>query len=155
MPTRSDIVILLAEDDENDVQMFRRAFQQLAIDSPVQVVSNGEEALAYFKGIGRFSNRAEFPLPDILLLDLKMPRKNGFEVLEWLRGQERLRDMRIVVLTTSADKKDIQKAYQLGAASFITKPLDFAEFREAMSGLYAFWKLNRPGIPSRGPEGSN
>ena len=130
--------------------MFNRAFAQLATRPAIQVVPNGEEAISYFQGRGRFVNRSEFPLPDIFLLDLKMPRKDGFEVLEWLRDQPRFSPVRTVVLTTSRDTADIQRAYDLGACSFLTKPVDFTEFRNAMDAMYAFWRLNRPGQPVRG-----
>src|SRR5688500_10436878 len=110
MPARSEPVILLAEDDQNDVLMFRRAFTQLGIAAPIQVVSNGDEAIAYLKGTGRFSKRDEVPLPDIFLLDLKMPRCNGFEVLAWALKQPQFSAIRIVVLTTSGDVHDINKA---------------------------------------------
>ena len=155
MPARSEPVILLAEDDENDVLMFRRAFRQLGITAPVQLVSNGDEAIAYLRGIGRFSDRAEFPLPDIFLLDLKMPRKDGFEVLQWLGGQRHLSSIRIVVLTTSHDTYDINRAYSLGAASFLVKPIDFQDFRNAMNAVYTYWRINQPGESSRESRGSN
>jgi CheY-like chemotaxis protein len=155
MPARSEPVILLAEDEDNDVLMFRRAFAQLGIAAPIQVVRDGEQAMAYLKGTGRFSNRAEFPLPDIFLLDLKMPRANGFEVLEWLRAQPRFSSIRVVVLTTSGDVNDINKAYDLGATSFLTKPVDFREFRNAMLAMHNFWRINQPGQSSRESNGTS
>ncbi|MCI0744407.1 MAG: response regulator [Verrucomicrobia subdivision 3 bacterium] len=151
MAGRTEPVILLAEDDENDVLMFRRAFTQLGITAPIQVVPNGDEAIAYLQGSGRFSNREEFPLPDIFLLDLKMPRRNGFEVLEWLRNEPRFSAIRVIVLTTSRDIYDITRAYQLGAASFLVKPIEFTEFRNAMNAVYSYWTLNRSGEASRRP----
>jgi CheY-like chemotaxis protein len=149
MPARSEPVILLAEDDQNDVVMFRRAFAEFGIAAPIQVVSNGDEAIAYLKGTGRFSKRAEFPLPDILLLDLRMPRTNGFEVLEWTRTLPQFSAIRIVVLTTSGNVYDINRAYDLGATSFLVKPVDFREFRDAIQAMIQYWRLNQPGQSSR------
>jgi CheY-like chemotaxis protein len=100
MNGRDQPVVLIAEDIENDLVMLRRAFRQASIMAPIQYVTDGEQAIAYLKGEGKFARRDEFPLPDLLLLDLKMPRKSGFDVLEWLRTQPSLRHLRVVVLTT-------------------------------------------------------
>jgi CheY-like chemotaxis protein len=149
MVARSEPVILVAEDDDNDVVMLRRAFDQLAISSPLQFVSNGEEAIAYLKGNGKFANRQEYPLPDIILMDLKMPRKNGLEVLDWWHRQAHLAAIRIVVLTTSEEMRDVNAAYRLGAASFIVKPLHFADFRTTIFAMLQYWRSNQPGESSR------
>lgn len=146
-------VILIAEDSENDVFMLKRAFAQAGIEVPMQVVSNGEEAIAYLRGEGRFANREEFPLPDLFLLDLKMPRKNGFDVLEWLRQQPALAQMRVVVLTSSDEIRDVNRAYALGAASFLTKPLDFIEFKDTIQAMYNYWlTLNTRPLVERPPQ---
>src|SRR5438034_11513986 len=115
-------VILLAEDNENHVLLIRRAFEQAGLVNPLYVVSNGEEAISYLKGEGKYANRDEYPLPCLMLLDLKMPKKDGFEVLEWLRGQPGFSSLRVVVLTTSEELRDVNRAYRLGANSFLTKP---------------------------------
>jgi CheY-like chemotaxis protein len=140
-------VILLAEDTDDDVQMVRRAFKLAGMDIPLQVVSDGEQAIAYLNGEGKFANRAEYPLPDLFLLDLKMPRKNGFEVLEWLRGHPTLAPLRTVVLTTSDEIRDVNRAYRLGANSFLTKPLDFTDFRDTLQAMFNYWLLK-----TRAPE---
>src|SRR5688572_14379196 len=115
MPTESgEPVILLAEDSENDVMMFQRAIRDYNLGSVVHVVSDGEQAIEYLKGEGKYANRAEYPLPTLFLLDLKMPRMNGFDVLEWVREEPALRGLLIVVLTTSDRISDINRAYQLG-----------------------------------------
>jgi CheY-like chemotaxis protein len=134
-------VILLAEDSEDDVYMVRRAFQQTGIDLPLQVVSNGEQAIAYLMGQGKFANRAEYPLPDLFLLDLKMPRKNGFDVLIWLRQHPTLAPLRTVVLTTSDEIRDVNRAYALGANSFLTKPLDFTDFKNTLQEMFNFFLM--------------
>lgn len=137
-------VVLIAEDDENHAAIFRRAFEQTAFSGALQFVSDGEQAIAYLAGEGRFAARDEFPLPDFLLLDLKMPRKNGFDVLEWIRAQPSLAQLRTVVLTTSDDVREVNRAYQLGAASFLVKPVDFTEFRDTLQALSNYWlALNR------------
>src|SRR5688572_2355285 len=132
-------VILVAEDAQSDVFLLRRAFHRAGVETPIQVVSDGEEAIAYLEGVGKFANRAEYPLPDLLLLDLKMPRKDGFDVLEWLQRQPALASLRTVVLTTSERIWDVNRAYELGANSFLVKPLDSAEFSNMIHAVYRYW----------------
>jgi CheY-like chemotaxis protein len=154
IPDDGQPVVLVAEDRDEDLFMLRRAFQQLGFNTPVQYVRNGEEAIAYLAGKGRFANRGEYPLPHLLLLDLKMPRKNGFEVLEWIQAQPTLKELRTVVLTTSDNLTEVTRAYQLGAASFITKPLDFAEFRNGIVAIYTYWlALNKSPLIQRPQRG--
>lgn len=132
-------VILLAEDNEDHVLLTRRAFKQAGLVNPLFVVENGEEVVAYLTGEGKFANRNEYPLPTLLLLDLKMPRKDGFEVLEWIRKQPTLAGLRVVVLTTSDRILDVNRAYQLGANSFLTKPVDFRDFVQLSSAIKGYW----------------
>ena len=132
-------VILLAEDDENHVAFVKRAFKHANLLNPLFVVDDGEQAIAYLKGEGKYANRAEYPLPCLLLLDLKMPNKNGFEVLEWIRGQPGLSSLRVVVLTTSDQVRDVNRAYQLGANSFLTKPIDFRDFVQLTISIKGYW----------------
>ena len=134
-----DAVILLAEDNEDDVAMMRRAFKRANFLNPLYVVENGEQAIAYLKGEGKYASREEYPLPSLLLLDLKMPRKNGFDVLEWIRQQPGLGSLRVVVLTSSDEIRDVNRAYQLGANSFLVKPLDFSEFVRMTEALKGYW----------------
>src|SRR5207248_11387786 len=93
----------------------------------------------YLKGDGKYGNRDEHPLPDLLLLDLKMPRMDGFQVLQWLRQQPGLSSLRVVVLTSSEDLRDVNTAYQLGANSFLVKPLEFENFVETGKMLKEYW----------------
>jgi CheY-like chemotaxis protein len=132
-------VILLAEDEEDYVLLIKHAFLQAKIPNPLYVVWNGQEAIAYLMGAGAYSNRAEYPLPDLFLLDLKMPRVNGFEVLEWLREQPSLAALRVLVLTSSEDLRDVNRAYQLGANSFLVKPLDFQDVVQLSRLIQDFW----------------
>jgi CheY-like chemotaxis protein len=143
-------IILLAEDSETDVLLLRRAFEQKNLDVPIYVVHDGEEAIAYLQGEGKYARRDEFPLPDLLLLDLKMPRTNGFEVIEWVREQPRLASLRIVVLTTSDQIRDIDRAHRLGANSFLVKPISFDDFKNTVQALHDYWlRLSRTPHASR------
>jgi DNA-binding response OmpR family regulator len=128
MPHRG--VILLAEDREDDVLLVKRAFSRAHIINPICVVRDGEEAIFYLDGEGKYSDRAQYPIPSLLLLDLKMPIKNGFEVIKWARRKPYLQFMRILVLTSSDSLKDVNLAYKLGANSFLVKPLDFENCAE-------------------------
>ena len=132
-------VILLAEDREDDVLLLRKAFARANLLNPVHIVRDGAEAVAYLTGEGKYANRAEFPLPDLLLLDLEMPKLNGFEVLTWIRQQPLLRALRVVVLTSSDRIQDVNLAYQLGANSFIVKPMDFEQFVEVSRAVKGYW----------------
>jgi len=132
-------LILLAEDREDDILLIRRALARAYIVNPLQVVRDGEEAVAYLRGEGRYFNRVEYPLPELLLLDLKMPRMDGFEVIKWVREQPELSNLRIVVLTSSDNIRDVNLAYQLGANSFMVKPMDFQDVIEMTKFLTRYW----------------
>jgi len=132
-------VILLAEDEEDYVLLIQRAFAQAKIPNPLHVVWNGQEAISYLKGDGKYSNRGEYPLPDLFLLDLKMPRVNGFEVLKWVREQPGLAPLRVLVLTSSDQIRDVNEAYKLGANSFLVKPMDFQDFTQLSRLIQEFW----------------
>jgi len=132
-------IILLAEDREDDVLLIRRAFQKADILNPIYVVGDGQEAIAYLAGEGKYANRAEYPLPDLLLLDLKMPRMDGFQVLTWIRQQPSFSTLRVVVLTSSEDFGDVNLAYKQGANSFLVKPLDFESFIETARIVREYW----------------
>jgi len=139
MSLPSHLVILVVEDRKDDIILIQRALAQASVPNPVHVVGNGEEAQAYLLGTGQFSDRSEFPLPDLILLDLKMPKMDGFELLRWIRSQPELKTLRVVVLTSSEDIYDINKAYQLGANSFLVKPHEFINFTAMMRTLGSFW----------------
>src|ERR1043166_8865305 len=117
--------MLVAEDREEDVEILKLAFEKAQVNVPLHFVSNGEEVIEYLKGEGRFSNRDEYPLPKVLLLDLKMPVLSGFEVLEWLRLQPSLRRLLVVVFSSSDLPEDVNRAFELGANSYVVKPIDF------------------------------
>ncbi|HEY2081592.1 MAG TPA: response regulator [Verrucomicrobiae bacterium] len=155
-------VILLAEDEEDYVLLIRHAFTQANIPNPVHVVWNGQEAIAYLKGEGKYSNREEYPLPELMLLDIKMPRMSGLEVLQWIRQQPSLSALRVLVLTSSDEIRDVNEAYRLGANSFLVKPLDFEDFTSLSRLINEFWlhaskapEISRPPRPKQnGPSSS-
>jgi CheY-like chemotaxis protein len=136
---RRQPIILLAEDSESDVLLLKHAFEHMGVDVFLHRVTDGAEAIAYLAGEGKYARREEFPLPDLLLLDLKMPLANGFEVIEWVRSQKRLVALRIIVLTTSDQLRDIDRAYRVGANSFLVKPVSFDEFKTTVRKLCEYW----------------
>ena len=136
-----EYVVLLADDDPNDVFLLQRAFQKTNIANPLRVVRDGEEAMAYLGGRDQYADRQLHPLPVLLLLDLKMPRKSGFEVLRWLRQQSGLKRLPVVVLTSSNQNPDINKAFDLGANSYIVKPGGFDSLVEMVKNLNLYWLI--------------
>jgi len=132
-------VILVAEDEEDYVLLIRRAFEEANLKNPVHFVSTGLEAMAYLKGEGKYSNRDEYPLPELFLLDLKLPGFSGFEIIGWVRSQPGLSGLRIIVLTSSEQMKDVNDAYRLGANSFLMKPYDFADLVHFSRFIGDFW----------------
>lgn len=135
--------ILLAEDESTDVFLMRRAFVKAGVTNPLNVVRDGEQAVEYIQGTGQFADRASHPLPAILLLDLNMPKKSGFEVLEWIRGQSGLRRLPVIILSASKQKEDVRKAYNLGANSYLTKPTNFDQLVDMVKVVEMNWlKVN-------------
>ena len=139
--SRPDAVILIAEDEENDVFLIKRAFRQAQFDNPQRVVQNGEDAIAYLKGDPPFEDRDEFPRPSLVLLDLKMPRKDGFEVLSWIRQTPEFNSLPVVVLTGSQESADINRAYALGANSYLVKPANFLSLVDMINRLKEYFRF--------------
>ncbi|WP_138502380.1 response regulator [Nostoc sp. PA-18-2419] len=131
--------ILLAEDDSDQVLLICRALRKANLMQCLQVVSNGEAAISYLCGEGEYADRERYPLPILVLLDLKMPRKSGFEVLEWLKQQPKLRRLPVIVLTTSKETIDVHKAYDLGVNSYLVKPVAFSDLTAMIKLLEAYW----------------
>jgi DNA-binding response OmpR family regulator len=132
-------IILIAEDEEDYVLLLKRAFAEAKISNPIFSVSTGKETISYLKGEGSYSNRDEYPLPDLLLLDLKLPGFSGMEILRWLRSQPGLAGLRVVVLTSSEQLKDVNDAYRLGANSFLMKPYDFEDLVHLAKVIQEYW----------------
>jgi CheY-like chemotaxis protein len=146
-------LILIAEDNEDEILLVRLAFHKAKVANPLHFVRDGLEAISYLAGADQYSNRAEYPLPSLFLLDLKMPRVDGFEVLEWVREQPSLARLRIVILTGSHDVRDVNKAYELGASSYLIKPVDFSQFVDLSVAVHGYWMwLSKlPETHSEGP----
>jgi CheY-like chemotaxis protein len=140
MNDRAPATILLAEDREDDILLIQRAFREGGIRYPLTVVRDGEEAIGYLSGIGRYSNRELYPLPVLLLLDLTLPGTDGFEVLRWIRMQPQLIDLPVVVLTQSDRIRDVNHAYRLGAYSFIVKTDDFKDAVAFAQSMSEYWQ---------------
>jgi len=132
-------VVLLAEDSREDAESVQLALKGAGVANSIRVVADGEEAIAYLKGEGRFVDREKFPLPRVLFLDLKMPRAGGFEVLEWVRAQPSFKDLLIVVLTAYGGLNEIKRAYALGANSFLFKPGNPAEIKNLIKSFPEYW----------------
>jgi len=142
--------ILLVEDNATDEKLTLRAFKKSGVSNPVDVVRDGAEALDYLFRTGVHAGRASDPMPALVLLDLKLPKIDGLEVLRRLRAEERTRMIPIVVLTASREEEDIVRSYALGANAYVRKPVDFPEFAEAAKTLGLFWLLlNEPPPPRR------
>lgn len=134
-----DNLILLAEDNSTDALMIRRAFTKAKLQAALEVADDGDKAVAYLSGQGKFSDRVSHPLPVLLLLDLKLPRRSGFEVLAWIRQQAELKRLPVVVLTSSEESTDINRAYDLGANSYLVKPVDFDALLNMVKTLGLYW----------------
>lgn len=141
-------VAVLVEDSHADVLLIRRALSRVGTQVALNVVPDGDAAVAYLSGVGQYADRAAHPLPDLLLLDLKLPRRSGFEVLEWLRAQAGLRRLPVVVLTSSRHSGDVARAYDRGANSYLVKPVDFEGLVELLKTVDRYWgDLNeRPSV---------
>ncbi|MDX1952410.1 MAG: response regulator [Verrucomicrobiota bacterium] len=132
-------MILHVEDDPNDVLLMQRAFRKISIQVSIQAVNDGDRAVAYLGGSGEFADRAKFPLPDLVLLDLKMPRKSGLEVLAWIRSQPYLRRLVVAIFTSSRHEEDINRAYDLGVNSYLVKPVGFDALLEMTRIIHTYW----------------
>ena len=138
-----DSGILLVEDDSNDVLFIQRAFRRSKLENSMQVVRDGDEAVAYLSGDGKYADRNLYPLPGMILLDLKLPRRSGLEVLEWIRNQPVLKRIPVVILTSSKENADVNTAYDMGVNSYLLKPVNYNALNEMIDTLNAFWlRLN-------------
>ncbi len=143
--------ILLAEDREDDIILIQRAFRVGGIRYPLMVVRDGEEAIAYLSGAGRYANRELYPIPALLLLDLTLPVTDGFEVLRWIRTQPDLKDLLVIVLTASDKIRDVNQAYRLGAYSFLVKSEDFRDAVAFAKAISEYWLKVKKQAPAQLP----
>lgn len=132
----NEIQILLVEDNEGDILLTLEAFKELKVKSKVDVVKDGAEAIEFLKKQGQYADSAA---PHLILLDINMPRLNGIEVLEFIKNDEKLRKIPVVMLTTSSAESDITACYEKSANCFITKPLDFGKFLDVVQSIEMFW----------------
>ena len=141
--------VLLVEDDLNDIFLVKRAFKVAHIHNPLQVVTDGVEAIQYLSGEGKYADRGAYPLPRLIVMDIKMPRSTGFEVLEWVKGDGRpLRRIPIVIVSSSDNPNDINRAYELGANAYMVKPMDYRAVEHLFQSITHYWGLEcaKPGL---------
>jgi CheY-like chemotaxis protein len=141
--------ILIADDDENDLIALRQTLKKAGAKNPVITVDDGEKVIAYLKGEGKFETRQKYPIPAVLFLDLKMRRKDGFGVMEWMRDTK-FRDILIVALSGHGELESVRRAYQLGARSFLIKPCEVADVVNLMAAYSTYWDLKTPIKPVEG-----
>jgi CheY-like chemotaxis protein len=136
--------ILLVEDNPDDVFFLKRAFNSTSVTAPLVVVSDGRTAIDYLSATGAYTDRADHPLPALMLLDLNLPGVSGFDVLTWLRAQPALKRLPVVVLTSSKQDSDVQRAYDLGVNSYVVKPSGLKEIADVARQIEDYWlKVNR------------
>src|SRR5690349_21426075 len=136
--------LLVAEDDENDFLVLGRALRKANFDTDLRRVSNGAEVIEYLAGENGFADRAAHPLPELILLDLKMPSKGGFDVLIWLRNHERLKKLPAIVFSASDNPNDMQQARALGATAYLVKPSAYDGYPKVVQALRDLWKSGSP-----------
>jgi CheY-like chemotaxis protein len=142
------LTILVAEDEPNDVLLLRKALMRAGIENPIQIVGDGSEAIKYLQGEGEYADRVHHPFPSIIFTDLKMPRLGGFEILKWLRDHPHCNVIPVIVLSASAEDKDIKEAYDLGANAYLVKPARLGELQQMMQISFKFWnQCAKPAVP--------
>ncbi len=143
--------VLLVEDSPDDVKLIVRAFGRTRLPKRVQVVRDGADALAYLFGKAPYDDRSAYPLPALVILDLKMPRVDGFEVLNAVKSAPHLRRIPVVVLTSSSEAADIDRCYDLGANSYLVKPVAFADFSYVVAEIESYWLGLNVAAPAAAP----
>jgi CheY-like chemotaxis protein len=134
--------LLIVEDEPHDVEFLTRALQRIGFAHPVHVTSNGEEAVAYLEGSGKFADRGSFPFPRVIITDLKMPQMGGLELLRWLQSQPHTRVVPTVVFTSSTSQADVNAAFQFGASGYMVKPVAFEDLEHMVKAIAEYWKLS-------------
>ena len=139
--------ILYVEDREEDVVLLKYAFKRADIQNPVQVANDGQKAIDYLAGNGKYADRSQFPLPGMVLLDLQLPYKMGLEVLEWIRQQPSLKTLIVIILSSSTHHGDVRRAYELGTNAFLVKPSGVDTLADICQALKHFWLIhNQPPV---------
>ncbi len=138
----SQFTILLVEDEENDVMLIKRALKKTFITNPIYVANNGQEAIDYLSGQGPFAARAKFPFPDVVITDLKMPKKTGFELLGWMNEHPEFKVIPTIVLSSSKQDLDVARSYNLGANTYMVKPADFETLAQMIKLIRDYWGMS-------------
>ncbi|MBV8206567.1 MAG: response regulator [Acidobacteria bacterium] len=148
-------VILLVEDNTDDADLILRAFERAGVANAIHRVEDGHQAMAYLAGEGKYAERLMYPLPAVILLDLNMPRINGFQFLVWLRTQSEIRRIPVVVLTESKDSASVNRAYDAGANSYLVKPATSEEINRVVEDVERYWvgMNERPRLILKGKAG--
>jgi CheY-like chemotaxis protein len=133
------LTVLLAEDNPDDALLMQRAFKAQGIANPLRILPDGSEIIAYLSGQGEFADRVANPFPHFVILDLKMPRVSGLEVLAWLREHPEFNVIPTLVWSSSSDARDVKRAYCLGANGYLVKPTDFQHFKQMLTDVFRFW----------------
>ena len=136
--------VLHVDDDPNDTALLEAAKRKAGVEFRLENVCDGEQALAYLNGLGKYANRINHPFPTLILLDLKMPRATGFEVLKWIRNHPQCKNLPVVVLSGSELHEDIRRAYLMGANSYLVKPLGFEALVKLVKNIAAIWLVPQP-----------
>ena len=139
MAKKTNFSILHVEDSADDVVLLRRAFKHANITNPIQVVGDGEQAIDYLLGAGPFADRKKYPMPGLVLLDLKLPGKSGLEVLEWIRDQPTLKSVPVVIFSSWANESDVEHASHMGSDSYVLKPMDMDQYNDFAKRLKNSW----------------
>ncbi len=138
---RNQFTVLLVEDDLNDIFLVKRAFKFARIPNPLQAVTDGEEAVHYLGGEGKYADRDTYPLPKLIVMDIHMPGRSGFEVLEWVKHDPVLRRIPVVIVSSSDRTADINRAYELGANAYMVKPMDYRQVEHLFQSITQYWGL--------------
>ena len=141
--------VLVVEDDDNDLLLMKMACQRTGIPHALQSVGDGEAAINYLAGNGIYSNRSVYPVPDLVFLDIKMPKRSGHEVLEWIRADPRYEHLPVVMITHSPQMEDVDRAYKLGVTSYLRKVASPAEFGQAVRVILKYWLELNLALPQR------
>ncbi len=137
--TNGLFTVLLVEDDLSDIFLVKRAFKMARIQNPLQVVTDGEDAVRYLQGAGKYADRETYPLPRLIVMDIKMPGRTGFEVLDWVKQDRVLRRIPIVIVSASEDPADINRAYESGANAYMVKPAEFHQVEHLFHSITHYW----------------
>jgi CheY-like chemotaxis protein len=137
------VCVLYAEDEVNDIYFLKLAFENVGLPCALNSVPDGEQALEYLSGIGPFTDRSQYPLPALVLLDINMPKQTGLQVLEWIRRQPQFKSLPVVILTSSLREEDMEKARELGADDYLLKPSDPLKLVNVVKSLHERW-LSQP-----------